>query len=101
MRSTRWKNGSEGTLTRGTDRLRSGQRHFAVHVDASQWIAVAVAEKMGVAETAADLFKRRAGRATGDVLTRVLRRAPKSRPDSEDSLEREGAVDPHAVIRVV
>ena len=53
----------------------------------NQWIAVAVAEKVGVAETAADFFKRRAGRATGQGLMRALRKAPKSRPEPEDSLD--------------
>jgi hypothetical protein len=62
-------------------------------VSLNQWIAVAVAEKVGVAETAADFFKRRAGRATGQGLMRVLRRAPKSRPEPEDSLGSDGGVD--------
>ena len=56
-------------------------------VSLNQWIAVAVAEKVGVAETAADFFKGRAGRATGQGLMRVLRRAPKSRPEAEDGLD--------------
>jgi len=56
-------------------------------VSLNQWIAVAVAEKVGVAETAADFFKRRAGRATGQGLMKVLRRAPKSNPEAEDSLD--------------
>jgi len=57
-------------------------------VSLNQWIAVAVAvaEKVGVAETAADFFKRRAGKATGEGLIRFLRAAPKSRPEAEDSL---------------
>jgi hypothetical protein len=55
-------------------------------VSLNQWIAVAVAEKVGVAETAADFFKRRAGTATGGGLMKFLRRAPKSRPEAEDSL---------------
>lgn len=55
-------------------------------VSLNQWIAVAVAEKVGVAETAADFFKRRAGKATGDGLMRFLRTAPKARPEAEDSL---------------
>lgn len=54
-------------------------------VSLNQWIAVAVAEKVGVAETAADFFKRRAGKATGEGLMRFLRRAPKSRPEPEDT----------------
>ena len=55
-------------------------------VSLNQWIAVAVAEKVGVAETAADFFKRRAGKATGDGLMRFLRKAPRARPEAEDSL---------------
>ena len=35
-------------------------------VSLNQWIAAAVAEKVGVVETAADFFKKRAGKATGD-----------------------------------
>jgi hypothetical protein len=56
-------------------------------VSLNQWIAVAVAEKVGVAETAADFFKRRAGKATGQGLMRVLRRAPKSSPEPDDRLD--------------
>ena len=55
-------------------------------VSLNQWIAVAVAEKVGVAETAADFFKRRAGKATGGGLMRFLRTAPKTRPEAEDGL---------------
>ena len=55
-------------------------------VSLNQWIAVAVSEKVGVTETAADFFKRRAGKATGEGLTRFLRTAPRSRPEAEDSL---------------
>ena len=55
-------------------------------VSLNQWIAVAVAEKVGVVETAADFFKRRAGKATGEGLIRFLRAAPKSRPEAEDNL---------------
>ena len=56
-------------------------------VSLDQWIAVAVAEKVGVAETTADFFKRQAGKATGAGLMRALRRAPKSRPETEDGLD--------------
>ena len=34
-------------------------------VSLNQWIAVAVAEKVGLVETAAEFFKKRAGRAAG------------------------------------
>ncbi len=52
----------------------------------NQWIAVAVAEKVGVVETAADFFKKRAGKATGEGLMRFLRTAPKATPDAEDTV---------------
>ena len=54
-------------------------------VSLNQWIAVAVAEKIGVVETAADFFKRRAQGATGTGLMKFLRRAPKVSPAAEDS----------------
>ena len=46
----------------------------------NQWIAVAVAEKVGVVETAADFFRKRAGKAMGDKLMTFLRQAPKTPP---------------------
>jgi hypothetical protein len=55
-------------------------------VSLNQWIAVAVAEKVGVVETAADFFKKRAGKATGAGLLRFLRSAPKSAPEADDQL---------------
>ena len=48
------------------------------------WIAVAVAEK--VVETAADFFKKRAGKATGAGQMKFLRSAPKAAPEVEDKL---------------
>lgn len=53
-------------------------------VSLNQWIAVAVAEKVGVVETAAEFFKQRAGKATGDRLMKFLRHAPKVAPGPED-----------------
>ena len=55
-------------------------------VSLNQWIAVAVAEKVGVVETPADFFKNRAGKATGKGLMRFLRAAPKTAPAPEDTL---------------
>jgi hypothetical protein len=55
-------------------------------VSLNQWIAVAVAEKVGVVETASDFFRKRAGKATGDGLMRYLRTAPKNAPEPEDRL---------------
>ncbi len=55
-------------------------------VSLNQWIAVAVAEKVGVMETAAEFFQQRAGKATGNKLMKFLRNAPKIRPEAEDAL---------------
>jgi hypothetical protein len=44
-----------------------------------------VAEKVGVMETAADFFKKRAVKATGDGLIRFLRNAPKVVPETDDA----------------
>jgi hypothetical protein len=44
------------------------------------------AEKVGVIETAADFFKKRAGKAKGDGLMRFLRNAPRVAPEPEDQL---------------
>jgi len=54
-------------------------------VSLNQWIATAVAQKVGVVETAAEFFKRRAKGATGKRLMNFLRRAPKTTPAPEDS----------------
>ncbi|MFZ0279074.1 MAG: hypothetical protein WA254_13825 [Candidatus Sulfotelmatobacter sp.] len=53
-------------------------------VSLNQWIASAVAQKVGVAETAAEFFKKRAGTATGDGLMKSLRNAPNVAPEPED-----------------
>jgi hypothetical protein len=55
-------------------------------VSLNQWIAVAVAEKVGVVETAAEFFKRRAGQAKPSDLRRFLRRAPNVAPDNGDEV---------------
>lgn len=55
-------------------------------VSLNQWIAVAVAEKVGVVETAADFFKKRAGKASGQGLMKFLRTAPKAAPQPEDTI---------------
>jgi hypothetical protein len=56
-------------------------------VSLNQWIASAVAQKVGVVETAAQFFKKRAGKATGDGLLKFLRNAPNIRPEPEDSIK--------------
>ncbi len=53
-------------------------------VSLNQWIASAVAQKVGVVETAADFFNKRAGKATGSGLIKFLRTAPKTVPELED-----------------
>ncbi len=55
-------------------------------VSLNLWIAAAVAEKVGVVETAAEFFKKRAGDATGAGLMKFLRTAPKATPEAEDAL---------------
>lgn len=53
-------------------------------VSLNQWIATAVAQKIGVVETTAEFLKRRAGGATGDALLDILRRIPDRAPDPGD-----------------
>jgi hypothetical protein len=52
-------------------------------VSPNQWIAVAIAEKVGVVETAAGFFKGRAKGATGKGSMKFLRRAPKVAPEAK------------------
>ena len=53
-------------------------------VSLNQWIASAVAEKVGVVETAAEFFKKRASRKTGDQLIEFLRNAPNVPAEPDD-----------------
>ena len=55
-------------------------------VSLNQWIAAAVAEKVGVIETAAEFFTKRRGKATGARLIKFLRKAPKRPPDKGDEI---------------
>jgi hypothetical protein len=55
-------------------------------VSLNQWIAAAVAQKVGVVETAAEFFTKKKGKATGKGLLRFLRNAPKRPPDQGDEL---------------
>jgi hypothetical protein len=57
-------------------------------VSLNQWIAAAVAEKIGVVETAAEFFKKRGGKASGAGLMKFLRHAPDVEPDEQDQLHR-------------
>jgi hypothetical protein len=56
-------------------------------VSLNQWIAAAVAEKVGVVETAAEFFKKRVGKAKGDRLMKFLRNAPAVAPEPGDEVE--------------
>jgi hypothetical protein len=55
-------------------------------VSLNQWIATAVAQKIGVVETTAEFLKRRAGNASGSGLSEILRHVPDCEPDSADEL---------------
>ena len=53
-------------------------------VSLNQWIAVAVAQKVGVAETAAEFFADRTATADGRGLVGFLENAPDTPPDATD-----------------
>ena len=53
-------------------------------VSLNQWIAAAVAEKVGAVETAAEFFKRRAGKAKPRDLLWFLDNAPANEPVDVD-----------------
>ena len=48
--------------------------------------AAAVAEKIGVVETAAEFFKKRAGKAKEEGLMKLLRNAPEVAQETEDEV---------------
>ncbi|BCH31972.1 hypothetical protein MesoLjLc_39020 [Mesorhizobium sp. L-8-10] len=55
-------------------------------VSLNQWIASAVAQKVGAVETAADFLRKRAGSRSGDDFSAVLERVPSSKPEEGDEL---------------
>jgi hypothetical protein len=55
-------------------------------VSLNQWIASAVAQKVGVIETAADFFARRKGKATGKRLRAILKKVPRRVPEPHDQV---------------
>jgi hypothetical protein len=57
-------------------------------VSLNQWIAAAMAEKVGAVETAASFLKARAGDMTGAGLRAFLDRVPDTPPQPGDELER-------------
>jgi hypothetical protein len=56
-------------------------------VSLNQWIGAAVAEKVGVVETAASFFQKRAGKAKGNGLLKFLRNAPATQPEEQDRIK--------------
>lgn len=56
-------------------------------VSLNQWIAAAVAEKVGAVETAATFLRRRAAGATGEGLHAILARVPDVPPELGDERE--------------
>lgn len=55
-------------------------------VSLNQWIATAVAQKIGVVETAAAFFRHRSGSATPEDLERVMDNVPDVSPSPEDAI---------------
>ncbi len=55
-------------------------------VSLNQWIAAAVAQKVGAVETAADFFRRRAGDARAEDLKALLAVAPDVAPEPDDEI---------------
>lgn len=57
-------------------------------VSLNQFIAAAVAEKVGSIRTAKEFLRERAGTAKPKDMLKYLRRAPKARPSSDDVREK-------------
>jgi hypothetical protein len=55
-------------------------------VSLNQWIAAAVAQKVGVAETATEFFRRRAASRSPDELDAILAQVPDHPPELGDEL---------------
>jgi hypothetical protein len=55
-------------------------------VSLNQWISVAIAQKIGVVETAADFLKKRAGNARPEDMLPFLDNAKREAPPSGDEL---------------
>ena len=58
-------------------------------VSLNQWIATAVAQKVGAVETAAEFFKRRAAGHSLDEVDDILARVPDRPPEPGDELPEE------------
>ena len=55
-------------------------------VSLNQWIATAVAQKIGAVETAAEFFEHRGARSRPGDLMRLLTRAPNAPPQPGDEM---------------
>lgn len=55
-------------------------------VSLNQWIAVAIAQKIGAVETASDFLKRRAGKARREDMLPFLDKAKKEPPPIGDEI---------------
>lgn len=55
-------------------------------VSLNQWISVAIAQKIGVVETAADFLERRSGGARRQDMLPFLKRAKREVPPSGDEM---------------
>ncbi len=55
-------------------------------VSLNQWIAAAVAQKVGTVETAAEFFRHRARDGSADGLGRILDKVPSRPPEPGDEL---------------
>lgn len=60
-------------------------------VSLNQWIASAVAQKVGAVETAADFLRRRAGNASAGDFSAILDKVPDAAPQPGDELPRRGS----------
>jgi len=56
-------------------------------VSLNQWISVAVAQKIGAVETAAEFFARRSQNAIEGGMSAILAKAPNRPPDPRDELD--------------
>ena len=56
-------------------------------VSLNDWIASAVAQKVGAVETAAEFFRRRIGEARPEDLRTILAMVPQRTPDPGDEIE--------------
>lgn len=55
-------------------------------VSLNQWIASAVAQKVGAVETAADFLRKRAGPSSEDDFSAILEKVPSAKPEDGDEL---------------